>query len=83
VFNIGSGESFSAGEIIQFFERAINHPLIVDVAKDRVRKVDRTLLQADITKIHRATGWTPQVKIQQGIAALLQEEASFTGRASG
>jgi UDP-glucose 4-epimerase len=74
VFNIGSGKSFSAGEIIQFFERAINHPLIVDVAKDRLRKVDRTLLQADITKIHRATGWTPQVEIQQGITALVQEE---------
>jgi UDP-glucose 4-epimerase len=78
VFNVGSGESYSAGEIIQFFERAINHPLIADVAKDRVRKVDRALLQADITKIHRATGWTPQVEIQQGITALVQNEVSLT-----
>jgi UDP-glucose 4-epimerase len=74
VFNVGSGKSFSAGEIVGFFEHAINHSLIVDVAKDRVRKVDRALLQADITKIHRATGWTPRVKIEQGITALVQGE---------
>lgn len=80
VFNIGSGESFSAGEIVQFFERAINHPLVVDVAKDRVRKIDRALLQADITKIHRATGWTPQVDMQQGITALVQDEVSLPSR---
>ena len=78
VFNIGSGEAYSAGEIIQLFERAISHPLTVDVAKDRVRKVDRALLQADITKIHRVTGWAPQVQIQQGITALVQNEISLT-----
>jgi hypothetical protein len=65
--NFGSGKSISAGEIVEFFERAINHSLLVDVAKDRVRKVDRAFLQADITKIDRATGWTPRVEIQQGI----------------
>ena len=80
VFNIGSGKSFYAGEIIQFFERAINESLIVDVATDRVRKVDRALLQADITKIYRAIGWTPEVEIQQGIAALVQGEASLVSR---
>lgn len=80
VFNIGSGKSFNAGEIIQFFERAINESLIVDVADDRVRKVDRALLQADITKIHRTIGWTPRVEIQQGIAALVQGEASLVSR---
>jgi UDP-glucose 4-epimerase len=78
VFNIGSGKSFSAGEIIQFFERAINHSLIVNVAKERVRKHDRALLQADITKLHRVTGWTPQVEFQQGITALVQGEPSLT-----
>jgi UDP-glucose 4-epimerase len=78
VFNIGSGKAFSAGEIIQFFERAINHPLIVDVAEDRVRKVDRALLQANITKIREATGWVPQVEIQEGITALVQDEMALT-----
>ncbi len=78
VFNIGSGKAFSAGEIIQFFEHALNHPLNINVAKDRVRKVDRPLLQADITKIHQATGWTPQVEIQKGITILVQEEMSLT-----
>ena len=78
VFNIGSGDSYSAGDIIRFFERAINHPLNVDVAKDRVRKVDRALLQADITKIHRATAWKPEVEIQQGITALVQNEVSLS-----
>ena len=73
-FNIGSGHSYDAREIVHFFERAANRPLTVNVATDRLRKVDRAVLQADITKINQVTGWRPEVEIQQGIRALVLGE---------
>jgi UDP-glucose 4-epimerase len=80
-FNIGSGHSYDAREIVHFFERAANRPLAVNVATDRIRKVDRAVLQADITKINKITGWTPEVQIQQGIRALVEGDALFASPA--
>ena len=58
-----------------FFERAVKRPLAVTVDTDRLRKVDRAVLQADITKINQIIGWMPEVDIQQGIQALVQGDA--------
>jgi UDP-glucose 4-epimerase len=81
-FNIGSGHSYDAREIVHFFERAANRPLIVNLATDRLRKVDRAVLQADITKINQITGWTSEVEIQQGIRALVQGDAVLASSAT-
>ena len=75
VFNIGSGNSYSAGEIIQHFERAANRSLEVTVTSNRVRKNDRAVLQANIEKIRQATGWSPRIGLQEGIDALVRGEA--------
>ncbi len=75
VFNIGSGKSYNAGQIIQHFERAANRSLEVTVANNRVRRNDRAVLQANIEKIRQATGWSPQIGLQDGIDALVRGEA--------
>lgn len=76
VFNIGSGHSYTAREIVQCFERATNCSLAITVASDRVRKQDRAILQADIEKIRRATDWNPEMNLQEGIDALVRGEHS-------
>ena len=76
VFNIGSGKSYDARQIVHLFEGAANRPLVVRVAKDRVRKKDRAVLQADITKIQKTTGWTPEIELQEGIRAMVQDDKS-------
>ena len=81
-FNIGSGHAYDAREIVYFFERAANRPLAVNVATDRLRQVDRAVLQADITKIKQITGWTPEVEIQEGIRALVQGDALLASSAT-
>ena len=82
IFNIGSGHSYDARELVHFFERAANRPLAVNVTTDRLRQVDRAVLQANITKINHRTGWTPEVEIQQGIRALVQGDALLASSAT-
>jgi UDP-glucose 4-epimerase len=72
VFNIGTGRSYTASEVVQYFERAADCAFDITVASDRVRKIDRALLQADITKIRALTGWEPAVSFADGIAALVR-----------
>jgi UDP-glucose 4-epimerase len=74
VFNIGTGSSLTASEIVQYFERAANCSFQITVASDRVRKVDRALLQADISSIRAAVGWEPTVSFADGISALVRNE---------
>ena len=71
-FNIGSGHSHTAREIVEYFERAVNCPLEITIAGSRVRKHDRAILQANIDKIRQATDWSPVVNLQEGINALVQ-----------
>jgi UDP-glucose 4-epimerase len=75
VFNIGSGHSHTARDIIQYFERAANRILEITVANSRVRKQDRAILEADIEKIREAIAWSPEISLQVGINALVQGES--------
>jgi UDP-glucose 4-epimerase len=74
-FNIGSGHSHTAREIVEYFERAVNYSLEITIADSRVRKQDRAVLQANTEKIRQATGWSPLISFQEGINALVQGES--------
>ncbi len=71
VFNIGTGSSYTAQDVVEYFEKASGRKLHITVASDRVRKVDRQLLQADISKICKAIDWKPEVTFEKGIADLV------------
>jgi UDP-glucose 4-epimerase len=74
VFNIGTGTSHTASEVVQYFEHAARCSFKITVASDRVRKVDRALLQADISQIQAAIGWKPAVPFDDGILALVENQ---------
>ncbi len=74
VFNIGTGTSLTASEVVRYFERAADCSFKITVASDRVRKIDRALLQADIAQIRAATGWQPIMSFADGISALVRNE---------
>jgi UDP-glucose 4-epimerase len=75
VYNIGTGVSYTARDIVESFERAADCKLEITVASDRVRKQDRMLLQANIDKIKGRIGWEPKMELQQGIDDLVRNEA--------
>ena len=75
VFNIGSSSPLTAREVVEYFERAANCSFEITVANDRVRSIDRALLQADISRIRAATGWSPRVRFEDGISALVRGDS--------
>ncbi len=73
VFNIGRGIEYSVREIVEAFERQLGERLTIEVDPERVRKVERMHLLADVAKLKAVTGWEPRWDIDQGVATLLRE----------
>ncbi len=73
-FNIGRGIEYSVREVVEAFERQLGERLTIEVDPDRVRKVERMHLLADVSKLKQATGWEPQWGIDEGVATLLRED---------
>jgi UDP-glucose 4-epimerase len=72
IFNLGRGIEYSVTEIVDAFERQLNEKITIEVAPDRVRKVERMHLLADVTKLKKATGWEPVWGIDEGIKNLVE-----------
>ncbi len=73
VFNIGRGIEYSVRQIVEAFERVLGESLRIEVDPDRVRRVERMHLLADVSKLKRMTGWEPRWGIDEGVASLLSE----------
>lgn len=74
-FNLGRGIEYSVVEIVEAFSRQIGEPVEIVQHPDRVRKTDRMHLLADITKLKNATGWQPEISIDEGIGTLVKTES--------
>ncbi|QLG27013.1 NAD-dependent epimerase/dehydratase family protein [Halorarum halophilum] len=66
VFNLGTGESYSFNEMV----RMINDALGTDVEPEYIETpfdgyVHDTM--ADISKVHEATGWEPEIDFEEGV----------------
>ncbi len=70
-FNLGRGIEYSVTEIVESFEKILNEKIEIIVAPERVRKVERMHLLADVSKLKEKTGWEPQWTIDQGIEDLI------------
>jgi len=73
-FNLGSGKEYSVREIVEAFERQLGEKITIEQDPERIRKVDRKHLVADITKLKSYIDWQPEVSIGEGIKTLLDEE---------
>jgi UDP-glucose 4-epimerase len=71
VFNLGRGIEYSVTEIVESFERILGEKVEIVVAPDRVRKVERMHLLANVSKLKERTGWEPSWTIDQGISDLI------------
>jgi UDP-glucose 4-epimerase len=72
-FNIGSGSEYSVTEVVQAFERAIGESIEIEIDPERVRKVERQHLCADIGKLSNFLNWKPAVSLDSGIQKLIDE----------
>jgi UDP-glucose 4-epimerase len=87
VFNVGSGVAYSVANILESLRRILGRAIEVVQEPSRLRATDRMLLAADITKIRRATLWTPRIAFDDTLADLVAayelQPAALPGPPSG
>lgn len=74
VLNIGTGQEYSAMEIIQILRELIGLNIEVVSVLHRRRKVDKLHQIADISKIYKLTSWLPKYSLKQGLVMCLKSE---------
>lgn len=75
VVNVGSGQSYSAIEVVQMIGDLLGHPLTVQVDAARVRASDRANLQADVGLLQSLVPGACATPLEQGLRQLLLAEA--------
>ena len=71
IFNLGRGIEYSVVEIVEAFGRQLNEEIKIEVDPDRVRKVERQHLLANVSKIKKTAGWKPVWGIDEGIKDMI------------
>lgn len=73
LFNIGSGRSFSVGEVIDILQEITGTNKLV-TSKNSVRKNELNDVVADISHIKNEWEWTPVVDLKVGLAKTMEAE---------
>ena len=76
VYNVCSGVGRSVGELAAGLIAAATRPLELSVDPQLVRAVDTPRLVGDCSKLTAATGWTPEIPLDQTMTDLLAEARS-------
>ena len=79
LFNVGSGKSYSVGEVINIVQHVMGTFKKV-VSVEEVRKEEVADVKADITAIRRAWGWRPQYSLEQGIREWITNEKIYSNQ---
>jgi len=71
VYNIGTGKEHSVKDIVNLVSEIIGEELQVVQVKERIRKVERMHLLADINRIRNETFWKPKIELKEGLKGLI------------
>lgn len=71
VYNLCSGRATRIGEIVELVRARGRVPVEVQVDPARLRPSDEAILQGDNTRLREATGWAPQIGMEQIVEELL------------
>ena len=72
VFNVGSGISYSVGEVIDMVQRILGSNKSVE-CKNQTRRNELNNVVADITHAKEVLGWEPAHTLEQGLAEMIGE----------
>ena len=71
VYNVGAGRGTSLNELIALVERITSRR--IKVRYEPARDVDVRAIWSDIEKFNRATGWKPEIALEDGVRRLWEE----------
>lgn len=70
-YNVGSGNAKEIRQILDMIIAMSDRDIRVEIDPNKIRPVDVPIIEADITKINRLTGWKPQIPLEQTIRETL------------
>ena len=70
--NVGSGDAVSVLEIARAIAEAGGRPDLLDVGALKQRPGDPPQIVADVARLRDEVGWTPQIRLREGLAATVQ-----------
>jgi GDP-4-dehydro-6-deoxy-D-mannose reductase len=71
VYNVGSGQAVAMSAVLDSLIALSLAPVRVVPSPSRLRPVDVPLLVADTAKLRAATGWSPEISLEQTLGDLL------------
>lgn len=70
-YNVGSGNAKEIRQILDLIIFMSDKEIKVEIDPNKIRPVDVPIIEADITKINRLTGWRPEIPLEQTIQETL------------
>ena len=71
-YNVGSGCAVSIDSILQSIVQMSTCKIEVNIDPAKLRPVDVPIIEADTQKLHKCTGWKPEIPLQQTIKETLE-----------
>ena len=71
VINVGTGNEYSAKEIVNKISKLLNKEIEIKIEQNRVRKMDKMHQAADISRLKEVTNYEPKYNIDNGLKKLL------------
>jgi len=81
VYNVCTGRDLSVQQLADHLLTLATRPMRLETDPALLRPVDIPVLRGDATKLRDATGWTPEIPIDQTLADLLDDQRTRVGAA--
>jgi len=66
-YNVGSGRAIAVEDILKVILSQSNSDIQVEIDPKKLRPVDVPVIEADISKIYKDTGWKPEIPLEKTI----------------
>ena len=70
IFNLGRGIEYAVTEVVDAFSKLLGDIVTIEVDPERVRKVERQHLLANVSKL-MSIGWEPKHSLEEGILDMI------------
>jgi len=81
-YNIASGRTVQLAEIVDLLVELARVPISVVLDPDRLRPSEVEVVWGDSTKVREATGWNPEIPLEQTLADTLDYAREAVTRAA-
>jgi GDP-4-dehydro-6-deoxy-D-mannose reductase len=78
-YNVCSGHDLAISELADRLLSMASHPMRLEEDANLQRPVETPVLRGDPTRVHKATGWEPEIPMEQTLADLLAEWRTRVG----